>query len=44
MSEYLWPIIAAGCWCFGFTAGIAWAAQWRPTWISIRTVVEARDE
>lgn len=32
----IWPWIALGAWCFGFTAGIAWAAQWRPTVIAIR--------
>lgn len=38
-----WPWIAAGAWCWGFCAGIAWAAQWRPTRIEVvtRTVMEA---
>jgi hypothetical protein len=36
MSEaMLWPWIALGAWCFGFCAGIAWCAQWRPTRIEI---------
>lgn len=30
-----WPWIALGAWCFSFTAGVAWAAMWRPTQISI---------
>ncbi len=32
----LWPWIALGAFCFGVSVGIAWAAQWRPTIISIR--------
>lgn len=41
----LWPWIALGAYCWGVTSGIAWAAQWRPTIISIRTVMEtARDD
>jgi hypothetical protein len=35
----LWPWIALGAWCFGFCAGIAWAAQYRPTIIKIVTRV-----
>jgi hypothetical protein len=40
----LWPWIALGCWCFGFTAGIAWAAQYRPTIIRIATRVEVEHD
>lgn len=36
----LWPWIAAGCFCFGVSVGIAWAAQWRPTIISVRLRME----
>jgi len=32
----LWPWIALGAYLFGVTSGIAWAAAWRPTIISIR--------
>ncbi len=39
MSDFLWAIIALGSWCFGYTAGIAWAAAWRPTTIKIVTNV-----
>jgi hypothetical protein len=36
----IWPWITLGAWCFGFCAGVAWAAQYRPTVINIRTVME----
>ena len=42
MSDILWPIIALGAWCWGYCAGVAWAAAFRPTQINIRTVI--RDE
>jgi hypothetical protein len=37
MPDLLWPIIAAGARCFGFCAGIEWAAQWRPVRVDIHT-------
>lgn len=40
----LWPWIALGAWCFGFSAGIAWAAHYRPTIISIRLRLERDDD
>lgn len=39
----LWPWIALGCFCFGVSAGIAWAALYRPTIISVRLRVERDD-
>jgi hypothetical protein len=44
MSD-LWPWLVLAAWCWGFCAGIAWAAQWRPTRIEIVTRTEAaRDD
>lgn len=44
MAEFLWPILAALAWCFGFCAGIAWAAQWRPVRVEINTRLEAQHD
>lgn len=45
MSEWLWPMVTLGAWCFGFASGIAWCAQWRPVRIEINVNREAaRDE
>lgn len=35
MHDFIWPIATLGAFCFGITAGIAWAAQWRPARIEI---------
>ena len=43
MTEFLWPLVALGCFCFGVTTGIAWAAQWRPGYVCINVKV-ANDE
>ncbi len=43
MSDFLWPILTLGAYCFGVTTGIAWAAAWRPGKVEIRVEV-ARDE
>jgi len=40
MSDLFWPIIALGTWCFGYATGVAWAAAWRPTTITIVTRIE----
>jgi hypothetical protein len=40
-ADWLWPVATLLAWCFGFTAGIAWAAQWRPTRIEVRTTLVA---
>jgi hypothetical protein len=37
MTDFLWPIIALGTWCFGYATGVAWAAAFRPTTIKIVT-------
>lgn len=42
MSEFLWAIIALGAWCWGYCAGMAWAAAFRPTVIQVRTVIERK--
>lgn len=43
---FLWPWIALGAFCFGVSSGIAWAAMYRPTMISIslRHVVDQTDD
>lgn len=40
----MWLWLAAAAWCWGFTAGIAWAAQWRPTRIEVVTRIKATDD
>lgn len=40
---WLWPWLTLAAWCSGVCAGMAWAAQWRPTRIEIRTTVEHQD-
>lgn len=40
MTEYLWPILTLLAWCFGYCAGVAWSAHYRPTIINVRTVIQ----